>query len=50
VLVIEAARLAAAASGAAGGALARASLALHRQLDQDWDRALELEQTAGLLL
>ena len=66
VLVIEAARLAGAASGGAGGALApalhelsdppafvalaRASLALHRQLDQDWDRALGLEQTAGLLL
>jgi glycine oxidase len=66
VLVIEAGRLASAASGGAGGALApelhqlsdppafvalgRASLALHRQLDQDWDRALGLEQTAGLLL
>jgi glycine/D-amino acid oxidase-like deaminating enzyme len=66
VLVIEAARLAAAASGGAGGALApalhqlsdppafvalaRASLALYRQLDQDWDRALGLEWTAGLLL
>jgi glycine/D-amino acid oxidase-like deaminating enzyme len=66
VLVVEAARLAAAASGGAGGALApglhqlsdppafvtlaRASLALYRQLDQDWDRALGLEQTAGLLL
>jgi glycine/D-amino acid oxidase-like deaminating enzyme len=66
VLVIEAGRLAAAASGGAGGALApelhqlsdppafvalaRTSLALHRQLDQDWDRALWLEQTAGLLL
>ena len=66
VLVIEAARLAAAASGGAGGALApglhqlsdqpafvalaRASLALYRQLDQDWDRALGLEQIAGLQL
>jgi glycine/D-amino acid oxidase-like deaminating enzyme len=66
VLVIEAARLAAAASGGAGGALApalhqlsdppafvalaRASLALYRQLDQDWDRALGLAWTAGLLL
>jgi glycine oxidase len=66
VLVIEAARLAAAASGGAGGALApalhqlsdppafvalaRASLALYRQLDQDWDRALGLEWTPGLLL
>jgi glycine oxidase len=65
VLVIEAGRLAGAASGGAGGvlapelhqlsdppafvALARASLALHRQLDQDWDRALGLEQAAGLL-
>ena len=55
VLVIEAARLAGAASGGAGGALApelhqlsdppafvalaRASLALYRELDQDWDRA-----------
>jgi glycine/D-amino acid oxidase-like deaminating enzyme len=66
VLVIEAARLAAAASGGAGGALApalhqlseppgfvalaRASLALYRQLDQDWDRALGLERMAGLQL
>jgi glycine oxidase len=66
VLVIEAARLAAAASGGAGGALApelhqlsdppayvalaRASLALFRRLDQDWDRALGLEQITGLLL
>ena len=66
VLLIEAARLAAAASGGAGGALApelhqlsdppafvalaRASLALYRQLDQDWDRALGLEWTPGLLL
>jgi glycine oxidase len=66
VLVIEAARLAAAASGGAGGALApglhqlsdppafvalaRASLALYHQLDQDWDRALGLEQIAGLVL
>jgi glycine/D-amino acid oxidase-like deaminating enzyme len=66
VLVIEAGRLAAAASGGAGGALApelhqlsdppafvalaRASLGLHRQLDQEWDRALGLEQMAGLLL
>jgi glycine oxidase len=66
VLVIEAARLAAAASGGAGGALApalhqlsdppafvalaQASLALYHQLDQDWDRALGLEQMAGLQL
>jgi glycine oxidase len=66
VLVIEAARLAAAASGGAGGALApalhqlsdppafvalaRASLALYHQLDQDWDRALGLERMAGLQL
>src|SRR5215207_11153039 len=66
VLVIEAARLAAAASGGAGGALApalhqlsdppafvalaRASLALYHELDQDWDRALGLEQMAGLQL
>jgi glycine oxidase len=66
VLVIEAARLAAAASGGAGGALApelhqlsdppafvalaRASLAWYRQLDQDWSGALGLEWTAGLLL
>jgi glycine/D-amino acid oxidase-like deaminating enzyme len=66
VLVIEAARLAAAASGGAGGALApalhqlsdppafvalaRASLALYRQLDQDWSGALGLGWTAGLLL
>src|SRR4029453_8996578 len=66
VVVIEAARLAAAASGGAGGALApglhqlsdppalvalaRARPALYRQLDQDWDRALGLEQIAGLVL
>src|SRR6266567_4415115 len=66
VLLIEAARLAAAASGGAGGALApelhqlsdppafvqmaRASLALYRQLDQDWDGALGLGWTPGLLL
>jgi glycine oxidase len=66
VLIIEAARLAAAASGGAGGALApalhqlsdppafvalaRASLALYHQLDQDWDRALGLERIAGLQL
>lgn len=66
VLIVEAARLAAAASGGAGGALApalhqlndppafvalaRVSLALYRQLDQDWDRALRLEPTAGLQL
>jgi glycine oxidase len=66
VLVIEAARLAAAASGGAGGALApalhqlgdppafvalaQASLALYHQLDQDWDRALGLERIAGLQL
>jgi glycine/D-amino acid oxidase-like deaminating enzyme len=66
VLVIEAARLAAAASGGAGGALAPAlhqlsdpaafvalaqvSLALYHQLDQDWDRALGLERMAGLQL
>jgi glycine/D-amino acid oxidase-like deaminating enzyme len=66
VLVIEAARLAGAASGGAGGALApalhqlsdppafvalaRASLALYHELDQDWDRALRLERIAGLQL
>jgi glycine oxidase len=66
VLVIEAERLAAAASGGAGGALApelhqlsdppafmalaRASLALYRQLDHDWDRALGMQWTPGLLL
>jgi glycine/D-amino acid oxidase-like deaminating enzyme len=65
VLVIEAARLAAASGGAGGAlapalhqlsdppafvALARASLALYRQLDQDWDRALGLERMAGLQL
>lgn len=66
VLVIEAARLAAAASGGAAGALAperhqlsdpaafmalaRASPALYRQLDHDWDRALGLQWTPGLLL
>ncbi len=66
MLLIEAARLAAAASGGAGGALApelhqlsdppafvqmaRASLALYRQLDQDWDGALGLGWTPGLLL
>jgi glycine/D-amino acid oxidase-like deaminating enzyme len=66
VLVIEAAQLAGAASGGAGGALApalhqqsdppafvalaQASLALYRQLDQDWDRGLGLERTQGLQL
>jgi glycine/D-amino acid oxidase-like deaminating enzyme len=66
VLLIEAAQLAAAASGGAGGALApelhqlsnppafvalaRRSLALYRQLDQDWDGALGLGWTPGLLL
>jgi glycine oxidase len=66
VLVIEAVRLAAAASGGAGGGLApalhqlsdppafvglaQASLALHHQLDRDWDRALGLERMAGLQL
>jgi glycine/D-amino acid oxidase-like deaminating enzyme len=66
VLVIEAARLAAGASGGAGGALApelhqlsdplafvalaRTSLALYRELDQDWNQTLRLEPTAGLLL
>jgi glycine/D-amino acid oxidase-like deaminating enzyme len=66
VLVIEAGQLAGAASGGAGGALAptlhelsdpplfvalaRASLALYRQLDQDWDRALGLAWLPGLLL
>jgi glycine oxidase len=66
VLVVEAARLAGAASGGAGGALApalhqlgdppafvalaQASLALYRQLDQEWERALGLESTPGLLL
>jgi glycine oxidase len=66
VLLVEAGRLAAAASGGAGGALApalrqlggppasvevgRTSLALYRRLDQEWDGALGLERTAGLLL
>ena len=66
VLVVEAARLASAASGGAGGALApelhqlsdppafvalaRASLALYRELDQSWNHTLALEETAGLLL
>jgi glycine oxidase len=66
VLVIEAQRLAAGASGGAGGALvpelhqladppafvalARASLALYRQLDQEWDGALGLRWRPALLL
>jgi sarcosine oxidase subunit beta len=66
ILVIEAARLAAGASGGAGGALvpelhrlsdppafvalARASLDRYRQLDQEWDRALGLRWRPSLLL
>jgi glycine/D-amino acid oxidase-like deaminating enzyme len=66
VLVIEAARLATGASGGAAGALApelhqltdppafvalaRGSLALYRQLDQEWDGALQLRRTPALLL
>ena len=66
VLVIEARWLAAAASGGAGGALipelhqlggppafvtlARSSLALYRQLDQEWDGALGLRRRPALLL
>jgi glycine/D-amino acid oxidase-like deaminating enzyme len=66
ILVIEAARLAAGASGGAGGALvpelhrlsdppafvalARASLGWYRQLDQEWDRALGLRWRPSLLL
>jgi glycine oxidase len=66
VLVIEAQRLAAAASGGAGGALvpelhqlsdppafvalARSSLALYRRLDQEWDGALALRWRPALML
>ena len=66
VLLIEAAQLAAGASGGAGGALvpelhrlsdppafvalARASLDRYRQLDQEWDRALRLRWRPSLLL
>jgi len=66
VVVIEAQRLAAAASGGAGGALvpelhqlsdppafvalARASLAIYRRLDQEWDGALALRWRPALLL
>jgi glycine/D-amino acid oxidase-like deaminating enzyme len=66
VLVIEAARLAAGASGGAGGAmvpelhllsdppafvaLARSSLGLYRQLDQEWDGELGLRWLPSLLL
>jgi glycine/D-amino acid oxidase-like deaminating enzyme len=66
VLLIEAQHLAAAASGGAGGALvpelhqlsdppafvalARSSLALYRQLDQEWDGALALRWRTALLL
>jgi glycine/D-amino acid oxidase-like deaminating enzyme len=66
VLLVEAQHLAAAASGGAGGALvpelhqpssppafvalARSSLALYRQLDQDWDGALGLQWRPALLL
>jgi glycine/D-amino acid oxidase-like deaminating enzyme len=66
VLVIEAQHLAAAASGGAGGALvpelhqlsdppafvalARASLAIYRRLDQEWDGALALRWRPALLL
>src|SRR4029453_19244767 len=66
VVVIEAARLAAGASGGAGGALvpelhrlsdppafvalARSSLGRYRQLDQEWDGALGLRWRPSLLL
>jgi glycine/D-amino acid oxidase-like deaminating enzyme len=66
VLVIEADRLASAASGGAAGALApelhhltdppafvelaRSSLALYRQLAQEWDDASLLRRAPGLLL
>jgi glycine oxidase len=66
VLVIEAGRLAAGATGGAGGALApdlhrltdppaflrlaRASLTLYRDLDQQWDGALQLRWTPRLIL
>jgi glycine oxidase len=66
VVVIEAARLAAGASGGAGGALvpelhqlsdppalvalARRSLGLYRQLDHEWDGALRLRWLPSLLL
>jgi glycine oxidase len=66
VVLIEAARLAAGASGGAGGALvpelhrlsdppafvalARASLDRYRQLDQEWDGALGLRWRSSLLL
>jgi glycine/D-amino acid oxidase-like deaminating enzyme len=66
VLVIEARRLAAGASGGAGGALApdlhqltdppafmrlaRASLTLYRDLDQEWDGALKLRWAPRLIL
>lgn len=66
VLVIEAARLATGASGGAAGALApelhqltdppafvalaRGSLALYRELDQEWDGAFQLRRTPALLL
>jgi len=66
VLVVEAGRLAGAASGGAAGVLApelhqltgppsfvtlaRSSLALHRRLDQEWDGALGLRWAPRLLL
>jgi glycine/D-amino acid oxidase-like deaminating enzyme len=66
ILVVEAARLAAGASGGTGGALvpelhrlsdppafvalARSSLDRYRQLDQEWDRALGLRWRPSLLL
>jgi glycine oxidase len=66
VVVVEAARLAAGASGGAGGALvpelhqlsdppafvalARSSLDRYRQLDQEWDGALGLRWRPSLLL
>jgi glycine oxidase len=66
VLLIEAQRVAAAASGGAGGALvpelhqlsdppafvalARSSLALYQRLDQEWDGALALRRRPALLL
>jgi glycine oxidase len=66
VLLIEAQRVAAAASGGAGGALvpelhqlsdppafvalARSSLVLYQRLDQEWDGALALRRRPALLL
>jgi ribosomal-protein-alanine N-acetyltransferase len=50
VMLMERHRLAWAASGGAGGALARFSLTLYRQFAQEWDDGGLLREAPGLLL